>query len=742
MACLLLTILIMCSYFYLISCLPDRTMANKVLPSFLMTCAQIVITELILGLTGLLHVSILIILNTAISLAVLISGYRRSRTGVFATIRQDIMIAKESFSEAMDITNIALLVLVILSYSWVVIAAYYLPLRGVDDLYYHLPPIFEYIQTHTIKLLAIEIRDSFTFPQNAELLFLWPTIFSHSQKMLDSANVPFVLASIVVVYSMLRQFTISVTDSSFAALLYALCPVVIMQAGSNYIDVIVSLFFLLSLYYTVLYIEHQRTVYAFLAGVSIGLVCGMKYTAFFMTIPLQMIILWKMFGHKRRQIPGYCAIVLTLCGWWYLRNSVVMGNPFYPMNFHQPRMGLIGEGSEKSTANFVVNVSKWLLQFPLEDIGVGSYDGGFGLVFWGLGFSSWICVVVYSILACNKINTSKIVVLMQLPIGFLMLQFAPVNMVQYVGRLSLFVVAIGLFSLCLVFELIQDDVYKKNIKMVCVLFSVLSVSLMFVSKMPAYRFNNVDFVRKDGSLPSEYKFPMNTNAIYSVLKHLWYPLDYITMDEMSGVNCYIASNYEYYALSPFYGSKLQNRPIVVGDNVPQKVDAFVYLHYPFRDLFGYISKQDIYYPDTKFTEKEMVTHTDCAVITQTELGCLIMTKAYLNSPVKLKKLRIYYGDTWPEAVTAAETLSPYLQTGVPVVTSNAVAYGLRYLELGKGRMDGVVLVPSGYEEHVAKAQHIIRCYTLDKPLDGYVFEKIATVSILGKYTRIYLNHAK
>jgi Dolichyl-phosphate-mannose-protein mannosyltransferase len=741
MACLLLTILIMASYYCLISCRPEKTISNKILQIFLLTCTQIIVTELILGLTGWLYVSSLAIINIAVSSLVLVYSHSRSKTGLQKTIKHDVAIATDTICKVMDVYNIALLVLVILSYSWVIIAAYYLPLRGVDDLSYHLPAVFEYIQTHTIKLLPIEIRFHFAFPQNAELLFLWPTIFSHSQKMLDSVNVPFVLISIVVVYSLLRNFMLQKNDALFAALLYALCPVVLMQAGSNYIDVLVSLFFLLSLYYTIRYFQCQRSIYAWLAGMSIGIVCGMKYTAFFLTIPLQMIILWKLFTGKRSQAAGYFAIVFALCGWWYLRNAVVLGNPFYPMNLLLPGMGFVGGNEASAVKAFFQNISYWVLLFPFEDIGIGSYDGGFGLVFWGLGLSSWICVTVYSILYFKKTDTAKFIVLMQLPIGLLMLLFVPKAEMPYVGRYSIFVVAIGLFTLSKVFELIQYNIYKSFIKIVCILFSILTVCLMFTSTMPSYRLENAFSTNTSITLPSEYTFSMNTNPIYPVLKDIWNPLDYLTKDDRPGINCYIASNKAFLVLSPFYGGNLQNRPITIGSDVPRQTEAFVYLHYPPRDLFGNVIKQDIYYPKSKISMQEALSRPEYAVITQSELGCLIMSRAYLNNPAKLKRLRTYYGDTWPESVTAAEKLKPFLKSGVPVVTSNTVAYGLRYLELGLGRMDGVVLVPTGNEEHVARSQHILRCYTLDKPLHGYVHDKIATVQLNRKSVTLYLNYA-
>jgi hypothetical protein len=105
-------------------------------------------------------------------------------------------------------------------------------------------------------------------------------------------------------------------------------------------------------------------------------------------------------------------------------------------------------------------------------------------------------------------------------------------------------------------------------------------------------------------------------------------------------------------------------------------------------------------------------------------------------------LRKYYGDTWPEAVTAAQQLKPYLKAGVPVITSDPIAYGLLYLELGNGSLENTVLVPGGFEEHVVRSRRIPRYYTLDRPMRGYASDKITIVQLNNRRAvAIYLNHA-
>jgi hypothetical protein len=168
-----------------------------------------------------------------ISVIIVVTACRGHFLEILGTIKDDSIRVKKIIVEISDGYNVALISLICLAYLWIIVASYYLPPRGVDDLVYHLPPVFEYITSHKIFLLPIDIRSHFAFPENAELLFMWPTIFSYDQRMVDSVNIPFALFSIVVVYVLLSKLNISKKDSFFAAMLYALCPIVIMQAGSN-----------------------------------------------------------------------------------------------------------------------------------------------------------------------------------------------------------------------------------------------------------------------------------------------------------------------------------------------------------------------------------------------------------------------------------------------------------------------------------------------------------------------------
>jgi len=292
----------------------------------------------------------------------------------------------------------------------------------------------------------------------------------------------------------------------------------------------------------------------------------------------------------------------------------------------------------------------------------------------------------------------------------------------------------------LIHNLISDKVYRHALRVVCVIFSVATVCLLSTSTKPSYRFDTVLSSPYREIIPSEYLFPLDTEPVYTTLQHIWYPLDYLTRDDFPGIDCYVASNKSYLALAPIYGSNLQNNPLSIGDDVPPHPEAFVYLHRARKPFSGVSNDLGILYPKTKVTLEEILSNPEYAVITSTKLGCLIMNRTYLRKPGKADKLRLYYAAKWSDAVKDAARLMPHLNTETPLITADEIGYGLFYEELGRGGLEKIIMVPEGYEKHVARTQNISACYTLNDPLRGYTHTKVATVHLSKRQIDVFLNH--
>src|SRR5437667_80216 len=64
--------------------------------------------------------------------------------------------------------------------AWLATAIAWYPPRGIDDLVYHLPLVYQAIQDHRLTVLPIELRSLFAFPLAGEMTFLWDVLIDGS----------------------------------------------------------------------------------------------------------------------------------------------------------------------------------------------------------------------------------------------------------------------------------------------------------------------------------------------------------------------------------------------------------------------------------------------------------------------------------------------------------------------------------------------------------------------------------
>ncbi len=737
--CLVLTLAIFLSYYLALAVRCHDGILYRILSTSVLTCSQIVLSELFLGLFHQLTLPIVAIVNLAISILVAAMALRSDRTMGAAALRMELGRAKHAVLAALDVPVLALGTIALLSYGWILVAAYYLPPRGVDDIAYHLPAAFEYVRSQEIRLLSPASMPPFAYPENGELLFLWPILFTHAQRWVDGVNVPFVLLSVLAVYALLRHFSLAKRDALFAALLYALCPVVLMQAGVGYVDIIVSVFLLLSLYFSLLFRESRRPRDLYLAGLSIGLMCGMKYTAPFLALPLQLLIWPALRREVWRSVIGYISLIVIAGGWWYLRNAWMLGAPLYPMHFgSRVPEGLVNSRGGSVLQNIRYNLPYWIARYPLADSGVGTYNGGFGLVFWGMCCPSWIYVTVRSI---RNWSLPRVVALAYLPTGFLLLLAFPPRVVDFNGRLSLFAVAIGLLAFAEVLRIMNDKVYATIIKGICIVLSAITVSLLIVSVQPSYRFDTAVANRGKHIDASEFGYLAESIELHAILRPAWEPLDLLSRDDPKGLNCYIASDFLLYLPAPVYGSRLQNRVLNLSNKDLAPVDAYICSYFD-RNI---LERPLVSSPDSEAglmgakTIRDVLAKDDYIAIVQSDNVALMLRRDIFDRPEKQKILQAYYRSAWPEAADAAEQLETHLDVNVPVIASGEMGYGVRYVDMRSGRPNRVYLSFDNREGEVATVKMMKQCYTFQRPLSGYRSRSVAKAVYKGKELIVFLN---
>ena len=630
---LFITAFIFLAYYFLLIKLKLDCPHQKIILAGLLSCNQIILTQLLVGVVGLLYLPVVIFLNIGVSTVITIYSrvFQKEIRPVLQEEYQNIVIG---IKNSLSLGSIFLLVLIGLTLIWISIAIYLLPPRYFDDLTYHLPPIYEYIFNHKISLLSVKFNNRFAFPENAELLFLWPAIFLHSQQFVSCVQFITALWGVVAVYGLARLQGISSKISCFVSLLFLLTPVVLAQMGICFIDVTISVLTLIVLYCVLMFHRNNRLLYFYFTALALGLLWGMKYNEFlflFMVAPFLYV--------KRKIQPrhwfGFIAVLLIAGGFWYLRNFLIFKTPVYPPFFPVKYPYVYSDHLENySLGVFLTSIpSKLLLLW--KDTCLESLQ--YGPIFWGLALPAWFYVWARSIVQRNMLvgwMYSWFIV----GVGQLMLLPLQDYHQHNVARYSIFVVALGLLALGQVMMTFDRIVFfRKTIKVLCILFAIFVVVHLGKNE-PSYR---IDEPIKDiaaGKYISEQSY-----CGYGADCQVWAAIDYFTADDSKGLSIYVGSMFkEDVANALDYGMKLQNRIWNIQKGKKHQPDAFLFINVvkDQRSSRGYCH--------AAVTQEDVKLDPEYLLIVQvhdyflSQDFYLFMRRDYFKDPKKLKLLMNYY----------------------------------------------------------------------------------------------------
>ncbi|MCG6553510.1 MAG: glycosyltransferase family 39 protein [Candidatus Magnetominusculus sp. LBB02] len=692
--------------------------------------AQVALTELSLGIANQLYPGYLIALNLLISTILLILTFRRYRDNI-PDARADFKNAISAVKEIMRWENAGIFIVALFVFIWMAAALRFLPPRGIDDLFYHLPPIYESILQH--KLVTLNINEGatmypFLFPFNAELLFLWAAIFQHSQRSVDMVQFAAAIYAVAVIYALGRELGLNRRTAFFSSTLFLFAPVVLAQSGTTYVDIITNTCYLAGLFGALKYARSGDIRYLYLAGAAVGLMSGMKFNMIILGLALQLFIFLrpKTAYLNARRLSLYLFLCILLSSYWYVRNFILFGSPLYPLGAHINSTGILTISGGVGAAFFKDLLLKAKLLF-VNDIGLGSLHGGYGILYWGAAFPSWIYCMWKSFRARQF---TVLFFWLQGIIGILMLFAIPYDDFDFVPRYSLFAVGLGFLAFGKALTLFHDNRYKLlTLKASAIGLSMLAVIHLSNSICPVFDVDEAAADYINGTLRSPYKYLSKARWDLPSLATAWDALDYLTKDNSHPLYCYAAIYRSVLWLSPVYGSNLQNRVWnLMEQDAPDVPDAF---------LYHFSAQEDTLYLKKKIPIEDIATNPDYTLINQTSKTVLFIRKDYFNRENNKTLLASYYLKAYPASVEIAKRQK--FESGIPIIAIPYFAGGLVYLQISGMLNNDVHSVLLGFEDRYVRNTKWPLVYTFINPLSGYRPLKVAEVATAEGPVAIYKN---
>jgi len=282
------------------------------------------------------------------------------------------------------------------------IAAYYYgtitwSYGSYDAIFYHLPLTASWFHNGSITR-GFDVQ--FYSPGNTELMMRWGLLFG-SERFVFLVLLFAAIFCIYMVYKLARAIGQGRQAAFVAGCCAASFPVLPFQASTAYTDTMAALFLLLAIFFVIRWIQKGfgSNSSLFCAGLSAGLAVGTKVSMvsplFAITLVTTIIILrskhiWRATGVRPIDVGlnwawmfKHAGIFLFAAflggGYWYLRNTIEVHNPFYPISI----LGLPGLTIDQMLPKYPLFIeSPWKqIFYPwTELIYVYPYDDGIGAV--------------------------------------------------------------------------------------------------------------------------------------------------------------------------------------------------------------------------------------------------------------------------------------------------------------------------------------------------------------------------
>jgi hypothetical protein len=303
--------------------------------------AQLALVGLVLGIVGFFTRPSAIVLNLGVPAAL----FYLCRRSILPILRDGIVNIRALLRRPRGAAEWAMSAVVVLAgmlVGWFALLAIYFPVSGYDDYAVHLPVVGFVIQSKALAIVPLPVGLQMpinSFSQLGELFALWHYAIVGSGVLINVWQIGIILQLLLAAFVLCRALGCARLVSLFASSLICFTPTVLFQILTAYSDVAVAAFFATGLAFGMRPLQRL----GWLQPLGVGLACGLLLAAQ-MSAPLLVAAIvanfvahsieehnWRKTAYALLRPLALIVLVAAVIGsYWYVRNTVVFGNPVYP----------------------------------------------------------------------------------------------------------------------------------------------------------------------------------------------------------------------------------------------------------------------------------------------------------------------------------------------------------------------------------------------------------------------------
>jgi hypothetical protein len=475
----------------------------------------------ILGVFGLFYIEIIYF----VMIVVLAINFKKILALIKKVIGQAVLLFSEKKYHLIFIVSLLLFLLLIVP--MVTLSIY--PETTWDSSMYHLVYSKSYLESHHIAPV-----ENIRHPVFAQLFDLLYAITIYSTKTAISAKVlhfTMLFLCAIVIYTFCTRYY-SKKIGIWSSLVWLSVPLVIYVSATAYIDTAQGLFVIISIYALINWMNNNKKEWLIISAISLGFLCGIKYTGLFFVLFCGLVVLLKCVKQKYYMGIIWFSVLVTVTALpWYLYNYVYTGNPLFP--FYQNIFGYYDWSKEEfNSYNNAVN----------NNYGMGKGIKELLLLPWNLIFNYnnffaeaeitiiYLVGLPFFIVVAFKDKISRILLL--LTISYMMFWFSSSQVYRYI------IPILPVFSIGIIVSMNKYLFSRQNSLRFLLLLSILIAT-------PGWLFTLNQIVNKG-------KIPVTKNEIqYYYAQHVYaYPaIDWLNKEKGRDYKLYslYAENLFYYA---------------------------------------------------------------------------------------------------------------------------------------------------------------------------------------------------